>query len=89
MEKRYKSRDLQAAQKVTDVQENLYWPLTTALESYVKTGMLKNANISLQDITTKNEVYGEPLPLIKGKAVIKTPMSHDRDKITNKRIIAV
>ena len=68
-EKRYTKHDLISAKRVTELQEQLFWPATSILERYLQNGPISNCDLKVNNIKTRNEVYGETYQVIQGKAI--------------------
>lgn len=43
----------------------------------VKDKLIKNIDISVRDIEKAVEIYGEPVPTLKGNMTRATPLNHD------------
>ena len=71
--------DLEAATKVTILEQALYWPSTTQLVRLLRHNMIQDCDSTLVDHNIRNNVYGEPWPPNIEKSVRKKPMQHSCD----------
>ena len=75
--KKYLSKqEIQDAERVLYYRELLRWPSMTAFQHYIKNNMLTNCDITSDDVSRSEQIYGKPLPEIKGKLRRATPKSH-------------
>ena len=61
----YSKRDIEGAQKVTDIQRYLFWPGSQQLEDIIEKGMITNCKQNKQHVKIRDKIYSEPLPLLK------------------------
>ena len=48
----------------------------------------QDPHTTIQDIVTRNNVYGEPVALVQGKATRDTPIRHDRIQFAEELALA-
>ena len=63
---KYAKKDIEQAKEVTDIQRYFYWPGTDALTSYVENNLMNNCKTTIDDIKTRDDIYGTPIPLLHG-----------------------
>ena len=51
----------------------IIWPSTEDFKNYIKDGLIKICNITIDDINREEAIYGTPTPILKGKMKITTP----------------
>ena len=69
-------REIEQADKARHYQELLGWPSTAEYLRIVDNNLVSNCDINADDIKRSLAIYGEPLPVLKGKMTRKTPKSH-------------
>ena len=80
-EKKYTKADILKARSVTNMQEYFFWPGTEQIKKYLSNNQLINCRLSEQDMNTRNDVYGSPSAILKGKMVRTSPLRHNRNEV--------
>ena len=50
-----------------ELQNNLFWPSKEIMEQYLTENMIINCKLTGDDVKTRNNIYGEPHQILKGK----------------------
>jgi hypothetical protein len=70
---KYSSRDYSAASSARRLQTILGFPTTRTLASILDNGLLPNCPITSKDLIAADDIFGPPIPALKGKTVRRTP----------------
>ena len=70
------SNEVKDADKALYYQELMGWPSMSALCSYIKNNLITNCDITIDDITRSEQIYGKAVPELKGKMKRSCPLSH-------------
>ena len=76
----FTKNEIERADKARKYQALIGWPGTKMFIQYVKEGLIKNCDISEEDIFRAMEIYGEAAPLLKGKMKQIKPEAHSKEK---------
>ena len=63
----YSKKEINRAVKARQMHQLLGWPSTQHFKSYVKNNMLKNCDVTVDDINRAEKIYGVPSPILQGK----------------------
>ena len=74
--KLHTKKDIKKADFVNTYQQYLYWPSSGELGVNLDEGIIKNAEVTSEDIMVRNNVYGEPVALLRGNMVRDRPHQH-------------
>ena len=69
-------REIERAEKACCIQEILGWPSTQDFQRIVANNLVSNCDVTVDDIKRAVAIYGEPIPILKGKMTRKSPDSH-------------
>ena len=73
-------QEIQGADRVLQYLELLGWPSVTIFKEYIRNDMLTNCDITIDDVSRYQQLYGTPVPELKGKLKRVKPQSHDNIK---------
>ena len=73
---RYTKRQIQSEEKARQYQLYLTWPSTQHLKEIVSKNLLNNCEITVDDVHRAEDIFGTPLPLLKGKMCRRSPIRH-------------
>ena len=76
----FTKNEIERADKARKYQALIGWPGTKMFIQYVKEGLIKNCDITEEDIFRAMEIYGEAAPLLKGKMKQIKPEAHSKEK---------
>ena len=68
--------EISDADKALYYQELLGWPSMAAMKTYVKDNLLKNCDVTIDDIVRSEQLYGKAVPELKGKMRRANPVTH-------------
>ena len=68
----FSPREIHSADKARQLQANLAWPSTADFKSYVKNNLLIDCDITVDDISRAEAIYGPQVPMLRGKMVRQT-----------------
>ena len=63
----YSESEIQGANNARLLQEQLAWPGTQTLKTYIKHSLINNNSVTIEDIDRANDIYGPAEHLLSGK----------------------
>ena len=79
-EQKYTKRDINKAKQVTSLQQYMFCPGSDRLAKKLDNNQIFNCNLTIEDIKTRDHVYGTPTPLLQGKMTQTKPLQHNTRK---------
>ena len=67
----FTNKEIDRADKAPKIQQTLGWPGTSAFKRFVQDILMNNCPITVSDINRVNMIYRSPIPLIKGKPILR------------------
>ena len=74
----YTKRQIKLAEKARKYQSYLAWPSTQELKDIVRDNLLINCGVTVDDVDRADTIFGDPIPLLKGKMCRRSPIRHPR-----------
>ena len=74
----YTKDEILRADKARKYQGLIAWPSTSTFKKYVSDNYINNCDVTVDDIERGILIYGEPLPLLKGKMKRISPRKHPK-----------
>ena len=72
----YTKREIQGARASRALQESIGWPSTQFFKEILINNYIKNSSITSTDVNNAEDIFGPPLPLLKGNKTRKRPQAH-------------
>jgi len=69
----FTQQEIEAADEARLLQQRIGWPSTSYFKGVVSKKLIKNCNITVDDINRADIIYGPPVPLLQGKMIRKKP----------------
>ena len=66
-------KQIEGADRALRLQSSIGWPSTSKFKHIVSHNLLRNCNITADDISRSIAIYGPPIPLLQGKSTRRTP----------------
>ena len=63
----YTKKQIDQAINARRLHQELGWPSTQDLKLYIKTNVLKNCKVTVEDVDRAEYIYGKPTPILQGK----------------------
>jgi hypothetical protein len=83
-EARYSKRELERAKRARNLLECLNYPSAETLINALRHGNLDNPMVSAQDVRVAEDVYGPPVPSLKGKST--KPVTSSTEPMSRERV---
>lgn len=72
--------EIEGANEATMLQRYYCWPGTEEFIGYLKENLIKKSNVTSDDVSRCDTIYGPPVPILKGKMVQTNPTIHEKVK---------
>ena len=81
----YTRKEIEGAKKARKLQQVLGWPGTSTFKSYLNNNLITNSEVTADDVSRAEHIFGVPIPLLRGK-MTNTPTPHSTATIKKKKL---
>ena len=74
----FTKQEIEEADKLRDYQENMCFPSTTALQSYIRNNLIENCGFYLKGVNWEKVIYGPAVPDLQGKMTQRRSPMHGK-----------
>ena len=78
----FSKQQIKRAEQSRSLQRNLGWPGTKAFRNIVQNNLLRNCDITVEDIDRATTIFGSPIPLLRGRMTSPAPVQHNNHQIS-------
>ena len=81
----YTHKEIEGAKKARKLQQVLGWPGTSTFKSYLNNNLITNSEVTADDVSRAEHIFGVPIPLLRGK-MTNTLTPHSTATIKKKKL---